>query len=490
MEHHVRSLTTAAADADLVGRARSATRIAFIVPPSDERILRGYYCTSTSKGRYYWPQIDLWVQGSYLQPFADVRVFDGVFLSRQEMWKQIRYFDPQLAVILVGGFTERDDRAFAAEFYERIRAPWVASGEAVLFPRTIWQGMPGLLGLLTNFAGNGLARLLTDGVAGEGFVPLVSGVAIDQQYPEQLSWGPPPDWELKGYRFPMLGRPVASVMTAFGCPFTCNYCTNNRNILGLRFRDLDNLMQEFDVWAERGLRNLYIWDVNFGGTAPRAKEILARMARAQYGFRWSTFLRPEILDEEFADLLRAAGCVQVQMGVESANPHVLQSVERHGSRQRIERAFAMLDARGIRRGGHFVLGLPGESVSDVLQTIAFAQKLDPDYAAFNTGVVRAGTVHYRTGKETGDCTVARGDLLGQIERRQLEALRRRAVWSTYLRPAFARRILATMVRNPELVLDIISDGAALLGRLLFEAIRALPSTLRRNYPPPAVATNE
>lgn len=471
---------SAPADSPLIDRARRARRVAFIVPPSRSRILRGYYCTTTSKGRYYWPLIDHWVQGAYLQSQADVRLFDGVLLSEAELMTQLRKFAPELAVISIGGFSEPDDRRFAESLARTLSIPWIATGEAVLFPRSIWRESPWLLGLLTNFAGEGLSRFLREGTAGEGFLPLKAQIEVTHERPKFLSWGTPPNWSLRGYRFPMLGRPVASVMTTFGCPFTCNYCSNNRNILGLRFRDEDDLMAELSAWAERGVHNLFVSDANFGGTAPRAKVLLRRMAAQSFPFRWATFLRPEMIDDELADLLHDAGCVQVQMGVESANRAVLDQVARHGNAQRVDEAFRLLDERGIRRGGHFVLGLPGETEADIRKTIGLAKRLNPDFAAFNSGVVRAGTVYYEEGKQTGDSTIACGELLGTIDGKRLDQFQRMAIWSIHLRPQFVLRLARTLWHDPRLVLDIVSDGAAMLARTVWEAIQSLSS---RSMPP-------
>lgn len=445
-----------------VERARHAKRVAMIVPPSRERIARGYYCTSVSKGRYYWPQIDHWVQGAYLQGLADVRMFDGVLMPAADLFAGVRRFAPDLAVISIGGFTAHADRAFAESLASRLALPWVATGEAVLFPRAYWNETPGLLGLLTNFAGESLARFLRDGQAGEGFLPLAAGIDARGQRPRFLAWGTPPDWSLKQYRFPMFGRPVASVLTTFGCPFTCDYCTDNRNVLGVRYRDENDLVAELATWAERGVSNLFFSDPNFGGALPRAKALLRRMIAERFQFKWVTFLRPELIDDELADLLHDAGCVQVQMGVESANQAVLNRVARNGDARRVDDAFRRLDRRGIRRGAHFVLGLPGETEADVHRTIAWARRLDVDLAAFNVGEVRAGTA-YHDPREVGGRAAACGEPLGaSISAGRMKALQRKAVRSVYLRPRFWLRLLQTLRRNPRLIPDVVTDGAAIV----------------------------
>lgn len=79
--------------------------------------------------------------------------------------------------------------------------------------------------------------------------------------------------------------------------------------------------------------------------------------------------RPDCLGEEWLDYLQAL-CqdtfVMVELGVESLNDRTLLHMGRGHDRLTSERAIQQLAARGIPVGVHLILGLPGESRSDLL----------------------------------------------------------------------------------------------------------------------------
>lgn len=423
-------------------------RVAFVTPPSPQPILRDFYSTSRSKGAYNWAPIDLWVQGALLEPLVETRMFEGAKRGPTEMLNALAAYAPDLIVALVGGFSESADAAFLESAAARTGAAVAVGGEAVMRGWTYWATRPWAAGLLYPFTGTALRDAVR---AGRGLPSL--------PMPARTVWGRPPDWSLAPYRYPLLGHPVASVLTAHGCPFRCSYCNNNRDVLGLELRDEDDLFAELETWAARGVRWLHVRDVNFGGPLPRAKSLLARWADARLPFRFSCFLRPETIDDEAADLLAAAGCVQVQMGVESASTTSLAAMRRGGSAEAVAAAFRRLDRRHIRRGAHFVLGLPGEGEADLAATIQLARRLDPDYASFNIGVVRAGAGFVGA---AGDCSSGEGALIGSLPQHVLARWRRRANRRVYLSPRYLLRSARSGLRDPAMLVRLAREGWGLL----------------------------
>jgi len=59
-------------------------KILLLNPPSDQKHLRGNYCSNVSKGFYYYPAIDLLVQSGILdQPF-DITICDAIAERKRE----------------------------------------------------------------------------------------------------------------------------------------------------------------------------------------------------------------------------------------------------------------------------------------------------------------------------------------------------------------------------------------------------------------------
>lgn len=446
---------------------RSVRRIALVVPPSGSApILRDYYCTSRSKGHYYWPPTDLWAQGALLAPHFDLQLFDAGAAADAAGWAtRIRGWAPDLLVGLVGGFSRAYDLAFLGGLASELGVRLVIGGESVWQAGTVDDWPPEAVGWLTAFVGPGLRDALLEAPVSWGFADVLPGGARSIPVPG-FRLGRPPDWSLAPYRYPFMGRPIASVLTAYGCPFRCTYCNNNRDLMGLGERDEDDLFAELDEWRRRGLCWLHVRDVNFGGRPARARRLLETWIRRGYRFRWNAWLRPELVDEDLVGLLKRAGCVQVQMGVESADDGVLRGLRRGNGHAAVTRAFHLLDRAGIRRGAHFVLGLPGEDEFAVERTIERARELDPDYASFNLGVVRAGTG--LAAGPPGDCTEAASEsLLGGIALADLHRLRARAVRRLYLRPAYLRRLLRQGLADPARLAGALPYAVRLLKQAAF-----------------------
>lgn len=82
--------------------------------------------------------------------------------------------------------------------------------------------------------------------------------------------------------------------------------------------------------------------------------------------------RPDCVDEAVLDLvaeLRQQHYVAVEFGMESAFDATLQRVNRGHSWMDSVRAVELCHERGIPCGGHFIIGLPGETDEMILQTI-------------------------------------------------------------------------------------------------------------------------
>jgi radical SAM superfamily enzyme YgiQ (UPF0313 family) len=131
--------------------------------------------------------------------------------------------------------------------------------------------------------------------------------------------------------------------------------------------------------ARRGVR--YVWFVDDifrlgqGDLASTCKEMIA----AGLELKWMTFIRADTVKNIDFDLLKQAGCVELQLGLESADPVVLAAMNKKADpevyRSTIEKALTA----GINVSAYFLFGYPGETAESVARTIAFMQKVQfPD----------------------------------------------------------------------------------------------------------------
>jgi len=119
-----------------------------------------------------------------------------------------------------------------------------------------------------------------------------------------------------------------------------------------------------------------------GGGGAAMPEAVAAMLQARIGLPFFCKVRPNLVDTSLADLLAAAGCSGVGMGIESGDDELRNGLlERGISRQQIVESCCLLKARGIRIMTFNMLGLPGETYARAKQTLDLNVECGVDYAA-------------------------------------------------------------------------------------------------------------
>jgi anaerobic magnesium-protoporphyrin IX monomethyl ester cyclase len=97
------------------------------------------------------------------------------------------------------------------------------------------------------------------------------------------------------------------------------------------------------------------------------------------------------VDEEMLRLMGKAGCWMMTWGIESANEQILKSIHKGYRPEQVPQALGWAKKAGIKNWGYFIIGLPGETVDTIKQTIAYAKKLPLDIALFHIAAPYPGT---------------------------------------------------------------------------------------------------
>lgn len=108
--------------------------------------------------------------------------------------------------------------------------------------------------------------------------------------------------------------------------------------------------------------------------------------------------RPDCLDEEKCDLLASYKKedfdVWVELGLQSAHNRTLNRLNRGHSVEEFEKAFRLLQSRGIKTAVHLIFGLPGESWQDMEESVRYVASLRPHGVKFHNLHIPTGTVMY------------------------------------------------------------------------------------------------
>lgn len=180
-----------------------------------------------------------------------------------------------------------------------------------------------------------------------------------------------------------------------GCPFYCTFCSVPK-INGRKFR---RRSPEGTVEELRHARKEYVFrdfeflDDNLTLHIEHAKEVCEALIRADLGVGWyaNNGIRADRLDKELCTLMKRAGCKGVAIGVESADDDVLKAIKKGETVDQLRKGIILLKEAGIVVGGHFIVGLPGDTYDKVLKSIKFKDEVGLDYAYFNQLVPYPGT---------------------------------------------------------------------------------------------------
>lgn len=181
--------------------------------------------------------------------------------------------------------------------------------------------------------------------------------------------------------------PVKSFLASRGCPYRCTYCFNAGygDLYGPahhrpRTRSVANLVEEIEqVRATARLEFVQFRESIF----PWQDDWLAEFAdvyRRRVGLPFYCHVRPELVTPQRAGLLRRAGCVSVNMGIECGDEDYRREVlGRSMTNDQIVQACRTLKSNNIRILADNMVGLPGAGLAVDLKTLQLNRRCDVDY---------------------------------------------------------------------------------------------------------------
>ncbi|MBI5533677.1 MAG: B12-binding domain-containing radical SAM protein [Deltaproteobacteria bacterium] len=207
------------------------------------------------------------------------------------------------------------------------------------------------------------------------------------------------------------GKRVLPIMTSRGCPYPCAFCCRTMG-KRVRVRAADKVLDEIGALIDRyAIDEVYIEDDNFTMDRERALAIL-RGIRSRFpglSVKFANGLRADRVDATLLEAIRAAGGYWIGFGIESGSPRVLGLMNKQLDLERARSIVALAKDRGFKTGSNLIIGYPGETWSDILQSIRFFRSLELDSLAIVNLVPFPGTEVRAICEERGYLTAAAQD---------------------------------------------------------------------------------
>lgn len=191
-------------------------------------------------------------------------------------------------------------------------------------------------------------------------------------------------WNLESCAYPYLdGRIGPSrdgtlfLETVRGCPFRCRYCYYHKAFSGVRLHPSASIEKALDFGYARDSRvkEIYLMDPTFNAQ-PRFRDILKSMARRriQKDLRLHAELRADTLAPEDVRLLKDAGLVTAEVGLQSVNPVALRAAGREVDPDKVARGVTWLKEADIEVTTGIILGLPGDTPEGFSHTLEWLKR--------------------------------------------------------------------------------------------------------------------
>lgn len=434
-------------DADQIARDGASSRqevskvdVMLVNPPSPDGavwIRSQHRVGRRSRENMIWPQVSLAQMAALLSPTYTVRVVDAIAdaMSWKDFEQLVRALRPKYYVTQLTAPTLQND-LYGTFVAKAMGARTMAFGTHITpMPRETLRPYPsldfGLRGepdltlrdVIDHLEGQQFARpeaidvlfrkhdpayrarTLASDTSGEVDLSSIKGlvwrrgaeliVNPDRPFIADLDDLPMPMYELlplSKYRIPLIKGPYAFIVTSRGCPAGCTYCIKHVSYgPTMRLRSPEKLLDEIEKLVGLGVRNIHMYADLFTVNRAQVMAICAGLVERRIKIKWTCNSRVDFVDREMLGAMAASGCHYIAWGLESASKEILTHARKGVDPERARLSLAWAREAGIQNWGYFIIGLPGETVETIKDTIAFSKALPLDIALFHIAAPYPGT---------------------------------------------------------------------------------------------------
>jgi len=175
---------------------------------------------------------------------------------------------------------------------------------------------------------------------------------------------------------------VFPMMSARGCSFKCTFCY--RMDSGYRKRDPKALLDEAEMLhKDYGITYIAFQDDLLMSSVEHTEEVCKEFLRRDLPLVWNCNGRLNYCSEELLQLMKDAGCVFINYGIESMDQKVLNNMKKGLRPEMIVRGIEDTLKVGISPGLNFIFGNKGDNKETIKKTVDFMLKYD-DFAQKRT----------------------------------------------------------------------------------------------------------
>ena len=204
-------------------------------------------------------------------------------------------------------------------------------------------------------------------------------------------------------------HPYVSFYTGRGCKSRCTFCLWPQTISGHRYRhrSVPKVIDEvkFILREMPEVKEIFFDDDTLADAHDFVVELSGELRKLGFGTRgfpvtWGCNAKANV-PQPVLKAMKEGGCRVLLVGYESGNQQILHNIKK-GLRTDVARQFTKdAHALGLTIHGTFILGLPGETLETIEETINYAKEINPHTIQVSLAAPYPGTFLYKQATENG-----------------------------------------------------------------------------------------
>lgn len=197
------------------------------------------------------------------------------------------------------------------------------------------------------------------------------------------------------------------IMISRGCGFRCSFCAYS-TLSHLRYHSVDYIINHIrHMISNYGINGFYFLDSTIGTNRKLLISLCEALIieREHIDFEWYANIRADQVDENLLRLMWQAGCRYLFYGFESGSQRILDKMNKRIS---VEQNYAVAEMHNRLKfpyNASMIVGFPGETEDDIMQTFMFLVRTTPPRVGINWYVPLPGSDDYEVLKRQGKITI-------------------------------------------------------------------------------------